>query len=179
MSIFPYSQTRSFSTSTKFNSNEANTKRDLEGAQEAGYFNYSNINNLGSVSQFYDFNPVANKNNELLKLNYLNGKLQDYVSQLPVDIKHYVLPVVRSYNTAAGIFKCFPLSYPIKILNSKYVKSWDSSENFIPIVSKKNSLGYKITTDIFEQWSDFDHEKGSVDLFLLGRPWLSLDDLES
>ena len=173
---------RNLSTSQKFlfdSNNEVNTKIELERAQEAGYFNYFNNINLGSVSQFYDFNPVADKNNEILKLNYLNEKLQDYVNQLPENVKYSVLPVVRSYNTAVGKFKCYPLSYPIKTLNGKYVKSWDSSENFIPIVSKKNSLGYKITTDIFEQWSDFDLEKGSVDLFLLGRPWLSLDDLDS
>lgn len=97
-SFFPFTpQAKNFSTSTKNNiiNPEAEKIREeaLAKPLEAGCFNYTHINNLGRVNEFYSSDSSINSLIECT--NKLINRLKDYFNELPKDKVLFILPVIR------------------------------------------------------------------------------------
>ena len=163
--------TRSFSTFTKNNNIndlennalECNSDKYLQ-AQEikqfkkvygGGYLGYKKINNFGNVYQFVDLENSSYSEN----LKGLSLKLKGYTIEIPENIIYSILPVLR-FESSEGVYTSLSVSDSIKI--SRSINTELLADTLI-----------KDIKNILREYSLRDQD---LDLFIMGRPWLSVDE---
>ncbi len=134
--------------------------------QEAGCFNYTNIDNLGNVSEFYSSDPSLNL---FVELNdKLINRLKGYINKLPKNTDLYILPVIRksSRDGSKVDYNFYSLMFPIKILHNSPMDYY--------------KLSGVLMSKIISKWSKLINlEEGDLELYLMGRPWLKFDESDS
>ena len=159
-------QIRKFSTSSVnqsaayLDSTEMKIKqlKDFKKAYGGGYLGYTHIYNFGNITQFTEY-----KNNlelETCKSN-LEVKLKDYINIIPEKSTYSILPVLR-WESNVGEYQSLTISESIKIIKN----------------INTNSLAEQIINDIKEMFNKYFLIKGGLDLYLMGRPWLSVDEFD-
>jgi len=167
-------QTRSFSTTASIgqNLNYINPEADklrkeiLENPTKAGCFEYTLISNLGNVNEFYSTDPSIKSFVE--QGDKLIARLKVYINDLPKNTDLHILPVIRktSKDKSKITYRSFHLTLPIKILHKSPMDYY--------------KLANILIAEIIEKWAKLvSLEEGDLDLYLMGRPWLDYDELDS
>ena len=117
---------------------------------------YNHINNLGNVSQFYESSKLT-----LHYIDNLIEKLKIYVNEIPENVIFSVLPVLR-WQYSTGEYRSLSLSDSIKIIRSISL----------------NLLAEKILWDIAETLLEYDLRDADLELYLMSRPWLNVDEFD-
>ena len=178
---FIFSQTKNFSTYSKNKFNEpvdlfpgfepeliAQNEQKLALFKEqdiknfkkvygGGYLGYSHISNFGHISQFItlmDFHNLQNKIN-------LEVKIKGYVNDIPEDVTYSVLPVLR-WQYATGEYRSITVSESIKINKNISI----------------SLLAEQIHSDINAVLLEYEIREADLELYLMGRPWLSVDEFD-
>ena len=128
--------------------------KEFKKAYGGGYLGYNHIHNFGNVSQFYQFSTHL-----LHFIDNLILKLKDYVNEIPENVTYSVLPVLR-WQYSNGEYRSLTITSSIKINREIYL----------------NLLAEKLLWDISETLIKYDLRDADLELFLMGRPWLSIED---
>ena len=172
--IFQFNgQTRSFSTSSlnknnndpdyeqnnlEYNSDQSLKKqlKDFKKAYGGGYLGYTHIYNFGNIIQFTSYSNDLEF--ETCKAN-LESKLKDYVYVIPETETFSILPVLR-WHLSEGEFRSLTISDSIKI--NKNINIYKLAETII--------------YDIKNIFYKYNLIQGDLELYIMGRPWLSVDE---
>ena len=120
-----------------------------------GYLGYNLIYSLGSLSSI-------NTDSELLIeviSDQFEPKVKEYLKEIPENITYSILPVLRLEN-ADGQYKSITTTKSIKI--TRFTSS--------------NLLTKRILHSTLDALFIYSLQDSDIDLFLMGRPWLSADD---
>lgn len=94
-------------------------------------------------------------------INNLISNLQDYVNEIPENITYSVLPVLR-WQIFSGSYRSLSITESIKITRNINL----------------NLLAKKILWDIQKTLRDYRLRDADLELYLMSRPWLSVDEFE-
>lgn len=86
-------------------------------------------------------------------------KLKAYVKGIPENVTYSVLPVLK-WQYSTGEYRSFSISDSNKIIRGVSLEI----------------LAEKILGNISEAFSDYNIKGGNLDLYLMGRPWLGVDE---
>ena len=123
-------------------------------AYGGGYLGYTYINNFGNVSNFYNTDR-----HPLFYIENLESELKEYVNEISENVTYTILPVLR-WQYANGEYHSLTISKSIKITR------------FISI----NLIAEKLLYDISDILVEYDLRDADLELFMMGRPWLSTDE---
>jgi hypothetical protein len=118
-----------------------------------GYIDY---HKFGNISQFYVPSQLL-----LYYIDNLISKLQIYVNEIPENVTYSVLPVLR-WQISGGSYRSFSITENVKFT----------------IKISLSLLAEKILWDIQKTLRDYSLRDADLDLYLMGRPWLSVDEFE-
>jgi len=166
-------QTRKFSTSSRINNSEPNLDnltyksdlslwdkkhlRDFKKAYGGGYLGYNHISKLGNISQF----KTIKNSLGLYENSNLDYKLKDYIYEIPETETWSILTVLR-WEHSGGQYRALTLSESIKI--NKNVST--------------GLLAETIIYDIQKLFSKYNLVDGDLELYMMGRPWLDVDEFD-
>ena len=141
-----------------YQKNKPNAKvlKDFKKAYGGGYLGYSEYHNLANVSQFYSASQLL-----LYYIDNLISKLQIYVNEIPENVTYSVLPVLR-WQISGGSYRSFSITESIKITRNTSLKL----------------LAELILFNIQKTLRDYSIRDQDLELYLMGRPWLSVDEFE-
>lgn len=138
-------------------------------AYGGGYLGYTKIHNFGNITQFVITEIDSSENDYqilslfdssyLERLNNLNIKLKGYTIEIPENLTYSILPVIR-WETSQEKFHSVTISDSIKItrdINTKLIAE-------------------KLIHDILAILRVYSLRDLDLDLLILGRPWLSVDE---
>ena len=116
----------------------------------SGFYGYSEINNLGSYSEFEDLTYNSDT---------INKNLQKFLDTIPGNKIYTILPLIR-FEIPGADSSTLTLTKAIKVTKHTSVKL----------------LGIKILQLIKNKFTLYNLEPQAIDLFIMGRPWLSEAD---
>lgn len=169
-------QNRNFSTSSKFSNNniepdldnldymsdqslwDKKNIRDFKKAYGGGYLGYSYSYNFGNITEFTSY--TNNLEFDICKSN-LESKLKDYIYVIPATETWSILPVLR-WELSGGQYRALTLSESIKI--NKNIST--------------SLLAETIIHDISNMFSKYNLLDGDIELYMMGRPWLDVDEFD-
>ena len=130
--------------------------KDFKKVYRGGYLGYNHIYSLGSVVYFlisdeYNATEIYIKN--------LEPKLKDYLNEIPENITYSILPVLK-WQTPEGEYKSLTITNSIKI--TRY--------------TSKSLLARRIVFSLQDAILVYELRSVDIDLFLMGRPWLSSEE---
>ena len=163
---FTSHQVRKFSTSSVnqsaayLSSTEMKIKqlKDFKKAYGGGFLGYTHIYNFGNISQFTYYKD--NLEYETCK-SVLKSKLIDYISVIPETETYSVLPVLR-WEYSGGEYRSLTISESVKINKNINI----------------NLLAESIIWDIKNMFNKYTLLEGDLELYIMGRPWLSVDEFD-
>lgn len=132
------------------------TIKDFKKAYGGGYLGYTHIHDFGNVTQFY-----SSSEHFLHFIDKLILKLKEYINEIPENIIYSILPVLR-WQFADGEYRSLTITESIKITRNISLKL----------------LAEKLLWDIGETLLNYDLKDADLELFMMGRPWLSIDEFD-
>ena len=136
----------------------AKQRKDFKKAYGGGFLGYTHIYNFGNISQFTEYSSQLEFD---LCLSNLESKLNDYVNIIPETETYSILPVLR-WEQATGDYRSLTISESIKIIKGV----------------STNSLAKQLNNDIQNIYNKYNLSGGDIELYIMGRPWLSVDEFD-
>ena len=130
--------------------------KDFKKNYRSGYLGYTNIQSFGNVASYN-----IDDESFFIDINTkdLEPKFEAYLKEIPENLTYSILPVLRWQHTD-GNYNSVTISNSIKITRFTSFKL----------------LAKRISYSLQDALSDYNLSDLDIELFIMGRPWLSADD---
>lgn len=141
----------------EFIENRENFIKEFKQKYKGGYLGYNQVYHFGNITEF---GHLTDRDFQYYYFN-LEQKIIEYLKEIPESITYCVLPVLR-WQGIKGDYSSITVTNSIKItknISSKY-------------------LARKISNSIHDVLMEYHIRDLDVDLYLMGRPWLNIDNFD-